>query len=104
MLNRHRLCPILPPYISEALAYDLRKRWVYWWGVERRYSKLVSVHVHIKLPGYLERVFDALWTQSPLRMTSFADVTFEIPKDAPKLHDTFEAKHVIRYLEDYVDR
>ena len=51
----------------------------------------------------LERVFDAFWTQSPLRMTSFSDVALEVPKDAPKLYDTFEAKYVTQYLEEYVD-
>lgn len=41
--------------------------------------------------------------QSPLRMSSFADVALEIPDDAPRLHDTFEAKYVTQYLEEYVD-
>ena len=36
-------------------------------------------------------------------MTSFSDVALEVPKDAPKLYDTFEAKHVTQYLEEYVD-
>ena len=36
-------------------------------------------------------------------MTSFSDDALEVPKDAPKLHDTFEAKHVAQYLEHYVD-
>ncbi len=36
-------------------------------------------------------------------MTSLSDVALEIPKDAPKLHDTFEAKYVTQYLEEYVD-
>ena len=36
-------------------------------------------------------------------MTSFSDVTLEVPKEAPKLYDTFEAKYVAKYLEDYVD-
>ena len=51
----------------------------------------------------LERGFDAFWVQSPLRMTSFSDVALEIPKDAPRLYDTFEAKYVTQYLEEYVD-
>ncbi|OKL61617.1 hypothetical protein UA08_03612 [Talaromyces atroroseus] len=50
-----------------------------------------------------ERVFEAFWVQSPLRMTSFADVPLELPDDAPRLHDTFEARYVTQYLEDYVD-
>ncbi|KAL6714953.1 hypothetical protein ACLMJK_007213 [Lecanora helva] len=49
------------------------------------------------------RVFDDFWVQSPLRMTSFSDVVLEIPKGAPNLHDTFEAKYVTEYLENYVD-
>ena len=36
-------------------------------------------------------------------MTSFSDVALEIPKDAPKLYDTFESKYVTQYLEEYVD-
>lgn len=36
-------------------------------------------------------------------MTSFSDVALEVPKDAPQLHDTFEAKYVTHYLEEYVD-
>jgi dimethylaniline monooxygenase (N-oxide forming) len=51
-----------------------------------------------------ERVFEAFWVQSPLRMTSFADVALELPDDAPRTHDTFEAKYVTQYLEEYVDR
>ena len=53
--------------------------------------------------GLVARVFDAFWVQSPLRMTSFSDVALQLPKDAPKLYDTFEAKYVTQYLEDYVD-
>jgi dimethylaniline monooxygenase (N-oxide forming) len=36
-------------------------------------------------------------------MTSFSDVALELPEDTPKLHDTFAAKYVTQYLEDYVD-
>ena len=36
-------------------------------------------------------------------MTSFSDVALEVPEDAPKLHDTFEAKYVTQYLEEYID-
>lgn len=36
-------------------------------------------------------------------MTSFSDVVLEVPREAPKLHDTFEAKYITQYLEDYVD-
>ena len=36
-------------------------------------------------------------------MTSFSDVALEPPENAPKLHDTFEAKYVTQYLEEYID-
>ncbi len=36
-------------------------------------------------------------------MTSFSDIALQVPKDAPKLHDTFEAKYVTQYLGEYVD-
>ena len=36
-------------------------------------------------------------------MTSFSDLVLQVPNGAPKLHDTFEAKYVTQYLEDYVD-
>lgn len=48
-------------------------------------------------------MFDAFWAQSPLRISSFSDVALEVPKDAPKLHDTFESKYVSQYFEEYVD-
>lgn len=36
-------------------------------------------------------------------MTGFSDVPLTVPSDAPLFHDTFEAKYVTQYLEDYVD-
>ena len=36
-------------------------------------------------------------------MTSFSDVVLQVPEGAPKLHDTFEAKYVTQYLEEYID-
>jgi dimethylaniline monooxygenase (N-oxide forming) len=36
-------------------------------------------------------------------MTGFSDVPLTIPSDAPTYWDTFEAKYVTRYLEEYVD-
>lgn len=36
-------------------------------------------------------------------MTSFSDIALTLSEDTPKLHDTFEAKYVTQYLEDYVD-
>ena len=52
---------------------------------------------------YKARVFDGFWAQSPVRMTSFSDVTLTIPEDAPQNHDTFPARIVSKYLEDYID-
>ena len=37
-----------------------------------------------------------------MRTTSFADVPLTLPDDAPRLHDTFPARYVSQYLEDYV--
>ena len=36
-------------------------------------------------------------------MSSFSDVPMKLPEDAPTVWDTFEAKYVTRYLEEYVD-
>lgn len=58
----------------------------------------------IRLIFFLERIFDTFWVQSPVRMSSFADVALELPQGAPTAHDTFEAKHVTQYLEEYVDK
>jgi len=49
------------------------------------------------------RSYDEFWNQSGLRMSGFSDVPLAIPSDAPLFHDTFEAKYVTQYLEDYVD-
>ena len=37
-----------------------------------------------------------------MRTTSFADVPLTLPEDAPRLYDTFPAKYVSQYIEDYV--
>jgi dimethylaniline monooxygenase (N-oxide forming) len=36
-------------------------------------------------------------------MNGFSDVVLERPKDTPVSHDTFKAKYINQYLEDYVD-
>ena len=54
------------------------------------------------LPCSKARTFDTFWTQSPLRTTSFADAPLTLPEDAPRLYDTFPARYVSQYLEDYV--
>ena len=48
-------------------------------------------------------MFEEFWVQSPLRTNGFSDVPLELPKDTPNLHDTYPAKHMTRYLEEYVD-
>ena len=37
-----------------------------------------------------------------MRTTSFADVPLTLPEDAPRLYDTFPARYVSQYIEDYV--
>ena len=36
-------------------------------------------------------------------MTSFSDILLDLPKDAPRAHDTFPAKYMTEYLESYVE-
>ena len=36
-------------------------------------------------------------------MTAFADRPMQLPKDAPRPYDTFEARYVMNYLEQYLD-
>ena len=38
-----------------------------------------------------------------MRMVGFSDVHFKLPPDAATYHDTFEAKYITKYLEDYID-
>ena len=54
------------------------------------------------LPWAKARTFDTFWTQSPMRTTSFADAPLTLPEDAPRLYDTFPARYVSQYIEDYV--
>lgn len=49
------------------------------------------------------RNYAHFWTQSGQRMVGFSDTPFVLPPDAPSYYGTFEAKHMTRYLEDYVD-
>jgi cation diffusion facilitator CzcD-associated flavoprotein CzcO len=49
------------------------------------------------------RSYDKFWNQSGLRVSGFSDIPLVVPSDAPLFHDTFEAKYVTQYLEDYVD-
>ncbi|KAH8705563.1 putative dimethylaniline monooxygenase [Talaromyces proteolyticus] len=68
-------------------------------------ARLIIFEKDAKIGGVWseDRIFETFWVQSPLRMTSFADVALRIPQDAPRAHDTFEAKYVTQYLEEYVD-
>ena len=63
----------------------------------------ILVRWHFPDRTWVGRGFDAFWAQSPLRMTSFSDVTLSIPKSAPRKWDTFEARYVTQYLEEYLD-
>jgi len=36
-------------------------------------------------------------------MTGFSDVALNTPSDAPLFHDTFQAKYVTQYLEEYIN-
>ncbi|TGO18081.1 hypothetical protein BTUL_0012g00250 [Botrytis tulipae] len=47
------------------------------------------------------RSYDNFWCQSGRRMSGFSDVPLTVPEDAPLYHDTFEAKYVTNYLEEY---
>jgi dimethylaniline monooxygenase (N-oxide forming) len=49
----------------------------------------------------LARSYEEFWSQSGRRMTGFSDVPLEVPCKAPTYWDTFEAKYVTRYLEEY---
>ncbi|KAJ8070314.1 hypothetical protein OCU04_000694 [Sclerotinia nivalis] len=49
------------------------------------------------------RSYDEFWCQSGRRMSGFSDVPLTVPEDAPLYHDTFEAKYVTKYLEEYAD-
>ena len=52
----------------------------------------------------IARSFPDFWSQSGARTAGFSDVSLEagIPESAPRYWDTFEAKHVTAYLEEYV--
>ncbi|KAF7948755.1 hypothetical protein EAE96_007947 [Botrytis aclada] len=55
-----------------------------------------------------EDVIGGVWSsgfrsESGLRMTGFSDIPIVLPPDANTYHDTFEAKYVTKYLEEYVD-
>ncbi|CAG8956469.1 hypothetical protein HYFRA_00003854 [Hymenoscyphus fraxineus] len=49
------------------------------------------------------RNYDEFWSQSGQRMTGFSDTPLKVPSEAPLFHDTFEAKYVTQYLENYAD-
>ncbi|CAG8978239.1 hypothetical protein HYALB_00009136 [Hymenoscyphus albidus] len=49
------------------------------------------------------RNYDELWSQSGERMAGFSDVPLQVPSDAPRFYDTFEAKYITQYFEDYAD-
>ncbi|TGO50832.1 hypothetical protein BCON_0175g00180 [Botryotinia convoluta] len=49
------------------------------------------------------RQYPGFRSESGLRMTGFSDIPIVLPPDANTYHDTFEAKYVTKYLEEYVD-
>ncbi|TGO28034.1 hypothetical protein BPAE_0033g00360 [Botrytis paeoniae] len=49
------------------------------------------------------RQYAGFRSESGLRMTGFSDIPIVLPPDANTYHDTFEAKYVTKYLEEYVD-
>ncbi|TGO33276.1 hypothetical protein BHYA_0255g00040 [Botrytis hyacinthi] len=48
------------------------------------------------------RQYPGFRSESGLRMTDFSDIPIVLPPDAKTYHDTFEAKYVTKYLEEYV--
>ena len=48
------------------------------------------------------RLYPQFWSQTGARLTGYPDVPFQIPEGSPTYHDLFEAKHLSKYLEDYV--
>ncbi|PQE21196.1 hypothetical protein CJF31_00012137 [Rutstroemia sp. NJR-2017a BVV2] len=49
------------------------------------------------------RQYEGFRSESGLRMTGFSDMPITLPEDAEQYHDTFEAKYVTKYQEEYVD-
>ncbi|EDO01898.1 hypothetical protein SS1G_04373 [Sclerotinia sclerotiorum 1980 UF-70] len=66
-------------------------------------ARLVILEEDVCLGGVWSsrRSYDEFWCQSGRRMSGFSDVPLTVPEDAPLYHDTFEAKYVTKYLEEY---
>ncbi|KAL9066454.1 MAG: hypothetical protein Q9157_007137, partial [Trypethelium eluteriae] len=47
--------------------------------------------------------YEKFWNQSGQRMSGFSDVPFRLPPNALTYYDTFEARYVTLYLEEYID-
>lgn len=66
-------------------------------------SVLLITEYSSSSPSSIARSYDEFWSQSGQRMTGFSDIPLTVPPDAPLFYDTFEARYVTQYLEDYAD-
>ncbi|KAK3683186.1 hypothetical protein LTR37_020471 [Vermiconidia calcicola] len=48
------------------------------------------------------RLYPQFWSQTGERLGGYPDSAFKVPEGAERYHDLFEAKHLTKYLEDYV--
>ena len=48
------------------------------------------------------RLYPQFWSQTGQRLAGFADEPFKVPDGGETFHDLFEAKHLSKYLQDYV--
>ena len=49
------------------------------------------------------RNYASFWSQTGLRMTEYSDKPMILPEGEDTYHDTFRAKDVTKYLEEYID-
>ena len=50
------------------------------------------------------RLYPKFYSQTGSRLCGFPDVPFKLPEGADTFHDLFEAKHLSRYFDEYLDR
>lgn len=51
-----------------------------------------------------DRLYPRFWSQTGVRLAGFPDAPFKPPEDAELYHDLPEARHLSKYLEDYVSQ
>ena len=68
------------------------------------YGALVSSLKPIGLNLLAARNYDVFWSQVGLGMAEFSDMPLTLPVDRDTYRNIFKAKHVTRYLNDYVDQ